>query len=61
MGPGRRTTSRSPTPTARADGGPPSTLARAAGWAVQDGGTMVVVEGPRFSTRAPAQAFAAAG
>ncbi len=28
---------------------------------VQDGGTMVVVEGPRFSTRAESQWFAAAG
>jgi len=28
---------------------------------VQDGGTMVVVEGPRFSTRAESQGFAAAG
>lgn len=28
---------------------------------VRDGGTMVVVEGPRFSTRAESQWFAAAG
>jgi 5'-methylthioadenosine phosphorylase len=27
-------------------------LSRAAGWNVADGGTMVVIEGPRFSTRA---------
>lgn len=31
------------------------------GWAVTDGGTMVVVEGPRFSTRAESQAYAASG
>ncbi len=35
--------------------------ARAAGWPVVDGGTMVVVEGPRFSTRAESQWFAAQG
>lgn len=29
--------------------------------AIRDGGTMVVVEGPRFSTRAESQSFAAAG
>ena len=34
---------------------------RAAGWPVTDGGTMVVVEGPRFSTRAESQWFAAQG
>ena len=32
-----------------------------AGWPVSDGGTMVVVEGPRFSTRAESQWFAAQG
>ena len=32
-----------------------------AGWPVHDGGTMVVVEGPRFSTRAESQWFAAMG
>ena len=32
-----------------------------AGWDVTDGGTMVVVEGPRFSTRAESQWFAAQG
>lgn len=36
-------------------------LARDAGWPVTDGGTMVVVEGPRFSTRAESQWFAAQG
>ncbi len=36
-------------------------LARAAAWPVTDGGTMVVVEGPRFSTRAESQWFAAQG
>ncbi|HVM28005.1 MAG TPA: S-methyl-5'-thioadenosine phosphorylase [Mycobacteriales bacterium] len=36
-------------------------LAREAGWPVTDGGTMVVVEGPRFSTRAESQWFAAQG
>ena len=35
--------------------------ARAAGWPVTDGGTMVVVEGPRFSTRAESRWFAAQG
>ncbi len=35
--------------------------ARTAGWPVTDGGTMVVVSGPRFSTRAESQAHAAAG
>ena len=35
--------------------------AGAAGWAVTDGGTMVVVEGPRFSTRAESQWFARQG
>lgn len=35
--------------------------ARTAGWAVTDGGTMVVVEGPRFSTRAESAWFAAQG
>ncbi len=36
-------------------------VATARGWAVTDGGTMVVVEGPRFSTRAESQWFAAQG
>ena len=35
--------------------------ARAAGWPLRDRGTMVVVEGPRFSTRAESQWFAAQG
>jgi 5'-methylthioadenosine phosphorylase len=35
--------------------------AEAAGTEITDGGTMVVVEGPRFSTRAESQWFAAAG
>lgn len=35
--------------------------ARQHGWEVTDGGTMVVVEGPRFSTRAESQWFAAQG
>ena len=35
--------------------------ATATGWDVTDGGTMVVVEGPRFSTRAESQWFAAQG
>ena len=35
--------------------------ARNADWPVVDGGTMVVVEGPRFSTRAESQWFAAQG
>ena len=40
-----------------------TTVARAtaAGWPVTDGGTMVVVEGPRFSTRAESQWYAAQG
>ena len=36
-------------------------LADEAGWPVTDGGTMVVVEGPRFSTRAESQWYAAQG
>jgi 5'-methylthioadenosine phosphorylase len=36
-------------------------LERAAGWDPVDGGTMVVVEGPRFSTRAESQWYAAQG
>ena len=36
-------------------------LAERAGWPATDGGTMVVVEGPRFSTRAESQWFAAQG
>ena len=36
-------------------------LARATGWPVTDGGTMVVVEGPRFSTRAESRWHAAQG
>ena len=36
-------------------------LARDAGWSVVDGGTMVVVEGPRFSTRAESRWHAAQG
>ena len=35
--------------------------AGAGGWPVTDGGTMVVVEGPRFSTRAESRWFAAQG
>ena len=37
------------------------TAATAAGWPVTDGGTMVVIEGPRFSTRAESQWYAAQG
>ena len=37
------------------------TLARESGLAVTDGGTMVVVEGPRFSTRAESRAFTQMG
>jgi len=36
-------------------------VADGAGWPVTDGGTMVVVEGPRFSTRAESQWFTAQG
>ena len=35
--------------------------ARAAGWPLTDGGTLVVVEGPRFSTRAESRWFSAQG
>jgi 5'-methylthioadenosine phosphorylase len=35
--------------------------ARGAGWPARDGGTTVVVEGPRFSTRAESRWFAAQG
>ena len=37
------------------------TQARGAGWPVTDGGTMVVIEGPRFSTRAESRWYAAQG
>jgi 5'-methylthioadenosine phosphorylase len=37
------------------------TTARAQGLAITDGGTMVVVEGPRFSTRAESRWYTAAG
>jgi len=36
-------------------------LAERAGWAVTPRGTMVVVEGPRFSTRAESRSYSAAG
>ena len=36
-------------------------LAGEQGWPVTDGGTMVVIEGPRFSTRAESQWFGAQG
>jgi 5'-methylthioadenosine phosphorylase len=55
-----RCTSRSPTPTARPAGGG-RRGGRAAGWPVTDGGTLVVVEGPRFSTRAESRWFSAQG
>jgi len=35
--------------------------ARGAGWQVADGGTLVVIEGPRFSTRAESRWYASAG
>jgi 5'-methylthioadenosine phosphorylase len=35
--------------------------ARARGWEAVDGGTMVVIEGPRFSSRAESRWFAASG
>ncbi|GIH72332.1 S-methyl-5'-thioadenosine phosphorylase [Sphaerimonospora thailandensis] len=35
--------------------------AREAGWNTVDGGTLVVIEGPRFSTRAESRWFSAAG
>ncbi len=38
-----------------------SACARAADWPATDGGTMVVVEGPRFSTRAESRWFSAQG
>lgn len=34
---------------------------RASGWAAVDGGSLVVIEGPRFSTRAESQWYAAQG
>jgi len=37
------------------------TTARAAGWAPAESGTLVVIEGPRFSTRAESQWYAAQG
>ncbi|WP_289008157.1 S-methyl-5'-thioadenosine phosphorylase [uncultured Thermomonospora sp.] len=36
-------------------------VARAEGWPTVDGGTLVVIEGPRFSTRAESQWFASNG
>jgi 5'-methylthioadenosine phosphorylase len=35
--------------------------ARAAGWVLQESGTLVVIEGPRFSTRAESRWYAAQG
>ena len=35
--------------------------ARAAGWPAVDGGTLVIIEGPRFSSRAESQWYAAQG
>jgi 5'-methylthioadenosine phosphorylase len=35
--------------------------AREAGWEPVDGGTLVIIEGPRFSTRAESQSYAAQG
>ena len=37
------------------------TVAQAAGWPAVDGGAMVVIEGPRFSTRAESQWFSRQG
>ena len=37
------------------------TAARASGWDVEDSGTLVVIGGPRFSTRAESQWYAAQG
>lgn len=37
------------------------TAARTSGWDAADGGTLVVIEGPRFSTRAESQWFASQG
>ncbi|MFL6238648.1 MAG: S-methyl-5'-thioadenosine phosphorylase [Actinomycetes bacterium] len=45
-------------PTGRATS---ATAAQDDGWPVVDGGTMVVIEGPRFSTRAESQWFTAQG
>ncbi|HEY9524564.1 MAG TPA: S-methyl-5'-thioadenosine phosphorylase [Thermopolyspora sp.] len=36
-------------------------VARAAGWPTVDGGTLVVIEGPRFSTRAESTWYSSAG
>jgi 5'-methylthioadenosine phosphorylase len=36
-------------------------VGRSAGWAPVDGGTLVIIEGPRFSTRAESQWYAAQG
>jgi len=38
-----------------------TTAARASGWDLADSGTLVVIEGPRFSTRAESRWFAAQG
>lgn len=37
------------------------TAAREAGWVMEDSGTLVIIEGPRFSTRAESQWYAAQG
>jgi 5'-methylthioadenosine phosphorylase len=37
------------------------TAARASGWAIEDSGTLVVIGGPRFSTRAESRWYAAQG
>jgi 5'-methylthioadenosine phosphorylase len=36
-------------------------VARAAGWPIEDSGTLVVIDGPRFSTRAESRWYAAQG
>ena len=56
-----RCTCRSRTRTARWAGREAIAAARAAGWDLAESGTLVVIEGPRFSTRAESRWYAAQG
>ena len=56
-----RITSRSPIPTARSSRAARSTAGERVGVRMHDGGTVVVIPGPRFSTRAESRWFRAEG
>ena len=60
-GPGRSTTCRSPTPTAPSSAPIAVAAGRAEGITVHDGGTVVVIQGPRFSTRAESRWYGSHG